>query len=318
MKCVVRLFIFGGEEKEEMKKQTAYILVATLIVLQLYSLVKINSLQSRIENTNNTINSVENRLDNQINSIYQNVDQKLEAQASLIHNSSTKVGKLDIATLTVPIKFMIEPKTVTETMSVSLDFNGEIVRLEKSGLQYSTTKNFEISDSIFPKIIMEDTGVKNIEEHMGLRVSNIKEQVFPYIFARFSRQSSYGSNEYRTKGHLDIDYKPSQDNNTFIDMKYVIKVDDEIIKEIPVLLEKNNGGTYTLDIDDKYSINDGQILTSNVVAVDSFGFTHEYLVTHFVAGSNAQREPYFEQEKIIAPNGEIIYLFDENNYEKIN
>jgi hypothetical protein len=302
-----------------MKKQTAYILVAALIVLQLYSLVKINSLQSRVENTNNIINSVENRLDNQINSIYQNVDQKLEAQASLIYNSSTKAGKLDITTLTVPITFTIEPKVVTETMSVSLDFNGEIVRLEKSGLQYSITKNFEISDSISPKIIMEDNGIKNIEEHMGLRVSNIKEQVFPNIFAGFSGESSYGSNEYRVKGHLDIDYKPSQDNNPFIDMKYVIKVADEIIKETPVVLEKNSGldGTFTLDIDDKYSINDGQILTSNIVAVDSFGFTHEYLVTHFVAGSNMQREPYFKQEKIIAPNGEVVYLFDENNYEKI-
>lgn len=303
-----------------MKKQTAYILVAALIVLQLYSLVKINSLQSRVENTNNIINSVENRLDNQINSIYQNVDQKLEAQASLIYNSSTKAGKLDITTLTVPITFTIEPKVVTETMSVSLDFNGEIVRLEKSGLQYSITKNFEISDSISPKIIMEDNGIKNIEEHMGLRVSNIKEQVFPNIFAGFSGESSYGSNEYRVKGHLDIDYKPSQDNNPFIDMKYVIKVADEIIKETPVVLEKNSGldGTFTLDIDDKYSINDGQILTSNIVAVDSFGFTHEYLVTHFVAGSNMQREPYFKQEKIIAPNGELVYLFDKNNYEKVN
>jgi hypothetical protein len=167
---------------------------------------------------------------------------------------------------------------------------------------------------------MEDNGVKNIEEHMGLMVSNIKEQVFPYIFARFSGQSSYGSNEYRAKGHLDIDYKPSQENNPFIDMKYVIKVDDEIIKETPVVLEKDSGigGTFTLDIDDKYSINDGQILTSTVVAVDSFGFIHEYLVTHFVAGSNVQREPYFKQEKIIAPNGELVYLFDKNNYKKIN
>lgn len=155
---------------------------------------------------------------------------------------------------------------------------------------------------------------------MGLRVSNIKEQVFPYIFARFSGQSFYGSNEYRAKGNLDIDYKPSQENNTFIDIKYVIKVDDKIIKETPVDSEKESrlGGTFMLDIDDKYSINDGQILTSNVVAVDSWGFTHEYLVTHYVAGSNVQREPYFKKMNIIAPNGEIVYKFDENNYKKID
>ena len=129
-----------------MKKQTTYILVAALIVLQLYSITRINSLQSRVENLNNNVHSVENRLDNQISSIYQNVDQQLEAQASLILNSSTKVGKLNIATLTVPVTFTIEPKVITETMSVFLDFNGELVRLEKLELQYSTTKNLKISD----------------------------------------------------------------------------------------------------------------------------------------------------------------------------
>jgi hypothetical protein len=303
-----------------MKKQKLYILIAALIALQLYSLVKINSLQSRIDYNNHTISSVENRLDNQISSIYQNVDEKLEAKASLIHKTSIKVGNLDVGTLTVPITFTIEPKMITETMLVSLDFNGEIVQLEKSGLKYSTTKDFEISDSVFPKIIVQDNGVKSIEEHNGLMVSSIKEQVFPLIFARFIGESSYGSNDYRAKGNLDIDYKPSQENNSFVDIKYVIKVDDKIIKETPVVLEKEGGlgGNFTLDIDDKYSMNDGQILTTNVVAVDSLGFIHEYLVTHFVAGSNMQREPYFEKMNIKAPNGEIVYLFDENNYENTN
>ncbi len=308
--------LFLNEGETEMKKHISYILIAVLIVLQLYSLAKISSLQSRIENTYNTIDSVENRLNSQINSIYQNVDQKLEAQASLIHNTSVKVGKLDVSTLTVPITFTIEPKTVTETMSVSLDFNGEIVRLEKSGLQYFALRNFKISDSISPKIIMEDNGIKNVEEHQELNVSSIQEHVFPSLFAHFSGQSSYRANKYHTKGKLDIDYKPSQENNPFIDIKYVIKVDDEIINETPVVLEKESGsgGTFMLDIDDKYTINNGQILTSNVVAVDSLGFTHEYLVMHFAGGSNVQREPHFKQVNIIAPNGEIVYSFDENNY----
>lgn len=303
-----------------MKKQKSYVLIAALIVLQLYSLAKINSLQSRIEYTNNVINSVENRLDNQINSIYQNINEKLETKASLIHKTSVKVGNLDVGTLAVPITFTIEPKMITEAMSVFLDFNGEIVQLEKSGLKYSTTKNFEIPDSVFPKIIMEDNGVKNIEEHKGLMVSSIKEQVFSHIFARFSGETSYGSNQYRAKGNLDIAYKPSLESNPFVDIKYVVKVDGEIIKEIPVALEKESGlgGNFTLGIDDKYSMKDGQILTSNVVAVDNLGFTHEYLITHFVAGSNMQREPYFEKMNIKAQNGEIVYLFDENNYHKVN
>ena len=303
-----------------MKKQTAYMLIAVLIILQFLSLIKINSLQSRFENISNRIHAMENRIDFQIDSIYQNLEQKLEAQASVIHNSTAEIGKLDLDTLTVPVKFTVEPKTITDNLSVFLDFNGEIVPLEKSGLQYSIIKNFEISDNISPKIIIEDNGVKNIEEHQGLKVVNIREQALPRIIVRYSGSSTYGGNDYRAKGSLVIDYKPAQENNPIIKMKYVIKVDDKIIKEIPVEAEKDNGpgGTFALDIYDEYSLNDGEVLTSHVVAVDSFGFAYEHLVTHFVAGSRTQRVPYFKHEKIIAPNGEIVYVFDESNYEKIN
>lgn len=298
-----------------MKKQKLYILIAALIALQLYSLVKIYSLQSRLDYTNQTISSVENRLDSQISSIYQNVDEKLKSQASLIHKSWVKVGKLDVGKLTVPIKFTIEPKRITETMLVSLDFNGEIVQLDKSGLDYSATKDFKISESVFPKIIMQDNGVKTVEEHNGLMVTSIKEQVFPHISANFQGGTNYGSNQYHAKGILSIDYMPSHENNAFVDIKYVIKLDDEIIKETPVVLEKEDGfgGNSTLNIDDKYSMNEGQILTTTVVAVDSLGFTHEYLVAHIVGGSNMQREPNFEKMNIKAPNGEIVYQFDESN-----
>jgi hypothetical protein len=292
-----------------MKKQISYFLIAALIILQIYSLAMINSLQRRIDNNNNTIYSVENQLSNQINAIYQNVDVQLKAQASLINSSAIALGKLDVDTLTVPITFTVEPKTVTETMLVSLDINGDIVELEKSGLQYSATKNFEISDSIDFKIIIDDNGVKHIEEQNGLNSHQIKEQIFPQLFASFGGESSYGSNEYRAKGTINIDYKASTANNQFVDIKYVTKVDDKIIKETPISLDRNYG--FTLDIDEKYSLNNGQILTFYIIATDSLGFVHEYLIKHYEAGANAQREPYHEQENITAPNGEIVYLFKE-------
>lgn len=299
-------------------KKTEHVVIAGLVVLQLYSIVKINTLQRTIENSNYTIHSIENRLESQINSIYQSVDEKLEEQASLIHSSNIMIEKLDAATLAVPVTFTIEPKSVTETMSVFLDFNDEIIQLEKQGLHYSITKNLKISDNIFPKLIIDDNGVKSVEKHRDLNLSYIKENIFPNIYAHFSGSSSYRSNEYHENGSLNIDYKPSSENNSFIDVKYVVKIDERIIKETPVELSTydKSSGAFTLDIDDKYPMNEGQILTANVVAIDSLGFTHEYLVTHFIAGKNMQREPYFEQVKITGPNGEVVHLFDDESMKK--
>lgn len=298
-----------------MKKKTSNILIAVLIILQIYSLAKIHSLQNRIESTNNKMSSIENQLGSQIASIYQNVDQKLKEQASLIYASSIRVGQLDVDALTVPVTFTVEPKSVTETMAVFLDFEGDIVRLKKEDLKYFVTKDFKISDSIFSRAIIEDNGVKSVEESRGLSVSNVKEQIFPYVFARFNGESGYGSNEYRTKGQLSIDYKPSQSNNYFVEIKYVAKVDGEVIKETDLISENRNAiiEPLSLDLDDKYSLNKGQTFTSYITAVDNLGFIHEYLIMRYEAGSNMQREPYFEQEAIIAPGGEPVYMFDESN-----
>lgn len=298
-----------------MKKQTAYILIIALILLQLYSITKINSLENRIENTNMTLHSIDNRLNNQINNIHNTINKKLEEEASKIYDSSVAVGSLNKDTLMVPITFTVEPKTLTETLSVSLDFNGEILPLKQSGIKFSGTKDLEISENVYPKIILEDSGVKNVEEHRGLSVSRIKETIFPNIFVHFSGTTKYSSGEYHAKGSLMGEYQHSKNNNDFIDMKYVVKIDGEIVheKSIPLVKENEYSEPLSIDIDDEYSLDKGEILTTNIVAVDTLGFTHEYLVTHYEGDSNDQREPHFEKMNIKGPNGETVYIFDERD-----
>jgi hypothetical protein len=301
-----------------MKKQRAYILIVILIILQLYSITKISSLQNKIENTNMTLNTIDYRMNNQINSIHNTINQKLEEEASKILDSSVSVGNLNTSTLTVPITFTVEPKTISEDLSVSLDFNGEILPLQRSGIKFSGTKGLEISESVFPKIILEDQGVKSIEEHRGLNVSRIKESIFPSIFAHFSGTTKYSSGEYHAQGVIDIDYKEFNKNNYFKEMKYIVKIDGALVDEKPILLEANQSGeSFSVDINDQYTLDKGEILTTSIMAEDELGFTHEYLVTHYVGDSNAQREPHFEKIKIMAPNGETVYIFDEMDY-KIN
>jgi len=302
-----------------MKKQTAYILIVALIALQLYSITKISSLQNKIDNTNMTLHSIDSRMNSQISNIYDTINKKLEEEASKIYGSSVTVGELNKSTLTVPITFTVEPKTVTENLRVSLVFDGEILPLKQSGMKFSGTKDLEISESVIPKIILEDQGIKYVEEHRGLNVSRIKESIFPNIHVHFSGTTKYSSGEYRAKGSIMGEYQQAQNNNNFLELKYVVKVDDEIIEEKPILLEDDNelSTPIVLDIDDQYTLDKGQILTTNIVAVDALGFVHEYLVTHYVGDSNAQREPYFQKMNIKAPNGDIVYIFDERNY-KIN
>ena len=67
-----------------------------------------------------------------------------------------------------------------------------------------------------------------------------------------------------------------------------------------------------IEIDDNFKVETGQKLTGKVVATDALNFTHEYLIMHYVAGEKEQHRNYYENEKIIAPNGTVIYNLDES------
>ncbi|HWP80608.1 MAG TPA: hypothetical protein VN446_08205 [Candidatus Acidoferrum sp.] len=295
-----------------MKQHSWTALFALLVMMQLYSLIKIGALERQLENLNYEVSSVETHLSGQLSDIYENAEQKLQQQASLILRASAQLGEPDADTLTVPVTFTVAPKTVTEDTAVSLDFDGETLPLEKFGLEYRATKNIEISQSISPTVVIETGGEKHVEAHAGLALANLREAIFPELFARISVQSSYSSNTYKQSGSLEIDYKPSQANIGFTDITYVVRVDGNPVKETPVFTGGSGlGGTFRPHVDEQYSLEDGQVLTGHVVAVDSLGFIHEYQVLHFTAGADAQREPYSKLEKITGPNGQIIYRDDE-------
>ncbi len=290
----------------------SYIIIAILVGLQFHSLARINSLEHEIEHSRHRLKSNYESLNDKISSIYDDLDKKLEEENSLINRANLDIGSLDPENLSIAIEFTVEPKILDVSTRVYLDFEGELLELERSDLVYRGSKSFKISDKVYPKIIIESDGIKYIEDDERLMLSSLRYEIFPYIYANYSGKSSYRSNNYIMDGSLDVDYKLSKSDITFVDMKYVVKVDDEIIRQIPIKAENKGEGRniFRLDIDDSYPMEKGQILTLNLIAVDTLGFTHEYLFSQYEAASNMQREPYLEKMSIKAPNGEIVYIFE--------
>lgn len=294
-----------------MKKEYYSILIGLLLILQIFSFFKINALRDDLEMTTENMHNIEDYVSAEITDLYKDVSQKLEDEASPILSCSTHIGEFNEDTLTTPITFNISPKEVTDTLTVSLDFNGELILLEKTGIIYSTTKNFSISEQIYPTIILEDKGHKTLAEDSGLRVSYLRDTVFPSITTSLSDEISYSSNKYQTKGDLRVKYHPSHNNTSFKDVAYIVTIDNEVIEEHPIIF-----GTYdkpdrsiNISIDENHSLRKGQTLKLSIVAIDSLGFTHEYLIDQFVAGSDP-RDLTLIHQKITAPNGEIVYIED--------
>ena len=293
------------------KTKILYILITMLAVLQVYSVFQINSLKVKVQQTENKIAYAEERLERNISEIYSNVDRKLEEYTSLVTSSGYEIGEFNLQTLKVPVTFKLQPKTLTETTAVFLKFSEEKIPMEKQGTEFVLTKDFAIKEEVSPIIIIEDKGVLQFEEHDYLRVYNIKDEVFSSLSPRFDGESGYSGQEpydYLMKGNIAMDSSIINGHNSFKDIKYIVTLDDEVIKTY----QAGFVGIGNIEINDNFKMEKGQTLIGKVVATDGLNFIHEYLIMHYVAGEKEQIEHYYENEKIIAPNGTVIYDLDES------
>ncbi|HEY4543084.1 MAG TPA: hypothetical protein VIG40_00430 [Tissierellaceae bacterium] len=293
------------------KTKILYILITMLAVLQVYSVFQINSLKVKVQQTENKIAYAEDRLERNISEIYSNVDRKLEEYTSLVTSSGYEIGEFNLQTLKVPVTFKLQPKTLTETTAVFLKFSEEKIPMEKQGTEFVLTKDFAIKEEVSPIIIIEDKGVLQFEEHDYLRVYNIKDEVFSSLSPRFDGESGYSGQEpydYLMKGNIAMDSSIINGHNSFKDIKYIVTLDDEVIKTY----QAGFVGIGNIEINDNFKMEKGQTLIGKVVATDGLNFIHEYLIMHYVAGEKEQIEHYYENEKIIAPNGTVIYDLDES------
>ncbi|NLL81283.1 MAG: hypothetical protein GX231_03130 [Tissierellia bacterium] len=292
------------------KTKLLYIVITTLAVSQVYSISQINSLKTKVEQTENSLTYAEEGLGRNISEIYSNVDRKLQEYTSLVTSCGYEIGEFNLQTMKVPVTFKLQPKTLTETTVVFLKFGEEKIQMEKQGTEFVLTKAFTIKDEIFPTIIIEDMGILQFEDHYDLRVYKIKDEVFSSLTPRFEGESGYSAQEpynYRMKGKIIMGSSFPSSGNSFKDIKYMVTLDDEVIKTY----QADFVGVGNIEINDNFIMEGGQELIGKVVATDKLNFTHEYLIMHYVAGVREHSGHYYENEKIIAPNGTSIYDFYE-------
>jgi hypothetical protein len=296
-----------------MNKHAIPLLFATLIILQIISLVRIGNLQNDLNNTRNQLSNSASQQSNQINNIYANIDSMLKRQASIIDSYEYSFGTLDNNTLTVPVTFNITPKETKADTSATLVVSGQSFNMNKNGTNFTATLPVRIFDAFEARIILADGGVRKTEK---LEVSeNLREKLLPIIHVRFEGKSTsrYSKNQgessgiYHKAGNLSLDVKPAA-NNKIEGARLVIDVDGKTVSEKTI--EKIGGSA--IQMDEKIPVSAGQKLTIAVIATDSFGLVYKTVVDQYELNDNAdpkrEREPMWPDETIITDkDGAILY-----------
>lgn len=285
-----------------MKKNAPHILIGILVIAQIWAVFKIGSLQEQISIARNEIGQLHNNTRMEIDSIYSNVDERLKQQASLIEKASVEIGAIDTGGLTAPITFSLTPKEVGAHTAVSLDMDGTLFPMDKSGTSFSVTIPCGLFDSVLPAIVIDEDGLKKTTQDDRLHIFSMKDELFPIFFPHLNGGSQYNGAVYTRKGTLNMETKPSSRGVAFTKMRLVAKVDDAVIsnEEIPA-------GASEWEVDQSVPLGNGQVYVMTVVAADSIGLEHHYIVDYWVGGADRQREIWFDNEKIYTAGGKLLW-----------
>ncbi len=291
---------------------TSPLVIALLVILQVVSIFKIGNLQKQLESANMEISNMGAYLRNEINDIYANVEAMLAKQASPIVSASVDIGELNREELTVAVTYKIIPKEVSEHTLVSLDLDGELLPLKKNGTTFTVVR----SDSVFgrtsePKIIIDEGEVKKTVRDERIDFGG-KESIFPIIYPLLAGESKFDGKTYERKGILHADSKENPSGIKFVKYRLVIEVADRIVSDQLIPVEQLSPG---YELDEKTPIREGETYQMLLIATDSVGLEHHYILEYRAAGSDYRKEEErcsgYYGEKIYFAQGELLWAEDD-------
>ena len=301
--------------EKKLKRQRIVIIILSLALI--YSFVQFSNFKSETENRFNNLSHQYNNLNSTINSIYNNVDEKLEQQASLITFFDFQYGELDSENLKVPVSVKIIPKTATASTKLTLDFGSRTVDMKKGeNMEYTAEFKSDLflgeSDETVKLIIREGNTYQS--EELDWYKSSLHSNYLPEIMAGFTFDKTSFSEEKGLTVDGDVMFMSDlyESNGTaFSDLKLVYTINGNIVEkqEIPETVFE----TAVDDIDIYKTYPDAKAEDTFILYIegaDEYGLLHRVTLKEFVCSvteSESEDSDNGFYETILDKNGNVLY-----------
>lgn len=260
--------------------------IAVFIML-IISLAKINVLSNEISNLQGVISGYQNQVNNlrsDINSIYDNVDERLKKEASLLSSVYYSLGELNTEEHTIPVTVKLTPKHLTDDTKITMNVEGQTVSFERNGNEFSASfpVNMFITLDDYPMLSIVAGGTTKTEQLENVVLSNLYSNYLPIVYAHISPFDKYKDGKLTIDSHLSYDVKPSsQDSKITVTKAELVteKNGKEIDRtDISDMIGKDSQvGSFNKTYDVKY----GDTLSIYAITEDSLGYIHKSLAYHW-------------------------------------
>ncbi len=298
---------------ENANKHLLSIAVIALTIAQIISYSTISNLKSQVSRLQDQIYSGDENIQSQINAIYNNVDDMLEEQASVIASYDIVYGDFDVDNATVELSLNATPKTLSDSTKMYMDIDSEAFEMTRSGDVFTFETEASIEKGLKGRFIVETDGVKQVESTQ-LSVNTL-DYALPSLHPMpiISSTSSANGGDFKASANATVSFSTSKSGATFVSAEHVVTVDGEQHTTTPVPFSELHKA-FNEDFDISVPVTDGQVVKGYFSAVDSYGFTHAFETLHHLEGSDSQPEPHFFSVQIFDRQGNLIINEDELGY----
>ncbi len=271
-------------EKKKIWNILSVIFVAVITIALVLSIIRISELETQLDYL--TVNHRDNILSmqNSINEIYENVDEKLKKQASILTNYNIEYSVIDTNNYTAPLLFTVTPKNTKDNTKVAVTIGNSKVNLQRKGNNFQgyIDAGVFVKDDIFPLVSVTADGVTQ-NEYLEDSMAELFRGYIPYLFADMTvREESFSNQKIRLLGDFALEYKPASEDSTigYNQFFFIAEADSKEIfrKDITREAEAENSGYFQLEatISTPAEYTD---LKYYLIAMDTIGLTHKKEVT---------------------------------------
>lgn len=267
-------------EEKKNKVNWKVLLGVALVVILVMGYIKISELTNEISNLKGQIaywQTEGNNIRNEISSIYNNVDERLKQEASLISSVTYDLGKFNSTTHQAEILLKVVPKNITDEMTLSVKIGEEIADFSRNGNEFTATLKAGIfmGYGSYPMLSIETAGSTLTEQLDTVDLSLLHNYYLPNVNADIWGSSTHRNGSLEINGDVSFDCKPSSPNCN-ITLKKVELVTELDGKEIARkdLSSRKAEEHYGFKIEETYKLNGGKELAMYVEAEDTAGYIH--------------------------------------------
>ncbi|SCZ79791.1 hypothetical protein [Acidaminobacter hydrogenoformans] len=291
-----------------MKTKHLSLLLILSLVLNAYVILKIGGLNREVAQQGNQLQSQLHSLDSELGSLTYNIEQKLNAQASLLVSHEFDFGELNPEAFTVPVHVTVLPKRFEEGTAVKLVLNGqEVPMVPETDYALTGTLSVSVFEELHTAIVFEQGGRREIEELMVY--GPLRYDYLPNFGAHFNGGFSHseGSNTWRVNGEVMISLEPDRYKGEIKSVKLL-----ELKDGVPVNTHETELTGYDIfvPIDQEVTLDSGQTYELMAVMEDNLGLTYEYYVDGFFLDSDNSfngDQNLFERLTISDPDGRVVF-----------